>query len=233
MLGRLPHDPIRLAAVAPHLTTLAVPARLDRSRIDFAPGLYQNDILPDCTAVGLANSARAAAWVWAGTDIVVDPNRVRQLYAKAVKLPDDIVSLAGSGGVQMLDLLEAASGAGVDFGEQTLLVPTWERCDLSDQFNIAHAMLYGAAYLGVDLAGADMAARVWDKPYVPNVGDETPGSEGGHTIIAWDYEGLELGDLVRFGTWGEWKPGTWRWLLDRLDGQEAYCVKWRQFGAPA
>lgn len=231
--GRLPHDPARLAAVAPHQFQLAIPARLDRSHIPFVPGLYQNDILPDCTAAALADTARAAAWVWTGADIVIDPNKVRQLYARTVGVPDDIVQLAASNGAEVLDVLGTAATHGVDFGQQTLLSPTWERVDTSDVHNIAHAMLYGAAYLGADIADADMIAKVWDKPYQPPIGDETPGSKGGHCFFAWDYEGLELGDLVRFGTWGAWQPGTWRWLLDRLSDQEAYCVRWAQFGAPA
>ena len=85
-LGRLPHDPAALASApsfaAHHFAAVKPPALLDRSHIEFAPGLYRNDDLPDCSAAGLANAAGMVAAL-NGYGLAVNPDKVPLFYASA------------------------------------------------------------------------------------------------------------------------------------------------------
>ena len=226
-LGRLPHDPAALAAVPRHYAATLPPPVLDRSHIPFTPGLYGNDVFPDCTAVALANAARAASWVTAGCDLVVADSAPPAFYARCVGVADDPAAIEATDGAQMLSVLGQADAQGFDVGPQAL-VPTWASCPVTARFSLAHAMTMGALYFGAGLAGADQGAGTWD---TTTPGDQTRGSWGGHALIAWDYTGLGDGDIVRLGTWGRWQAATWRWVQARAD--EAYALAWRQIGAVA
>ncbi len=86
-LGRLPHSPAAVSA-APSLAghrfaATLPPAKVDRRAIPFAPGMYQNDSLPDCTAAGLANAAGMVAAL-NGYQLTVDPTLVPPFYAACV-----------------------------------------------------------------------------------------------------------------------------------------------------
>jgi hypothetical protein len=89
----------------------------------------------------------------------------------------------------------------------------------------------GTAYLGVNLAAADEVSNAWDINTPASAGDPTPGSWGGHCLLAWSYTGLGDEDVVTLVTWGSLLyTATWRWLASRC--QEAHVVIWRQLMKP-
>ena len=218
-LGRLPHDPVRVADLSAHrLGAIEPPKTLDRTREDFLPGLYGNDILPDCTAVAIANAARGVAHL-NGYDLVIDPDKVPALYGACIGNPPD---LAITTGARLLDVIDYQGARGYDVGPQ-ILVAHAGRINLA-RYSMASALAaLGPIILGVTLYDRDMdASGVWKSAEGKPKGDPV----GGHAVIGWCYEGLSQEDLVYLGTWGRWQPVTWRWLADQAD--EAYGLVWRQ-----
>jgi hypothetical protein len=226
-LGRLPHDPARVASapsLAAHRFAAAAPPRavVDRSGIPFSPGLYQNDSLPDCTAAGLANAASAVAWAEQGFQPVIQPALVVDFYAACINRPSATdAELMATDGAVMLDVLTRQATLGFDVGQQVPLVGLFGTLPLA---NIPHAIdRLSHAYLGVTLRERDMdMAALWDV----QDGRDDGAVVGGHCLVAWDYTGLQDGDTVRLVTWGQFQPATWPWLRARVD--EAYALTWRQ-----
>ena len=228
-LGRLPHDPDTVAFAPQHRMAAAspVPAKLVRAHIPFAPGLYDNDTLPDCTAAGLANAASAFGLVRSGAPPVIDPASVPRVYAACVDNPPD---LAASNGAVMQDVLQRAEAGGVDFGQQVPLLPTHAACDARSREQLAHVMLiYGAGYWGLDLTERDMAQM--GRPLLDDDGSDRSDVVGGHCVVGWAYDGLGDDDRVQIATWGRLQAVTWRWLGLRL--HEAWAVSWPQLVGPS
>ena len=219
-LGCLPHDPVAVAAAPRHkFGAVMPPAVLDRSLIDLQPGLYDNNTMPDCTAVALANYSRAVAAI-NGYQLALAAGKPLAFYAQCVGNPPN---LAATDGAVMLDVLIRQSTQGFDIGPEKLF-GQWGTVQKS-RTNLALAMSrFGAAYLGVTLRDRDMqtVGSVWD---VATGRDDGP-VVGGHAIMSFDYTGLADTDRVRVGTWGLWQPTTWRWLEARLN--EAYALVFRQ-----
>ncbi|MFL5255508.1 MAG: hypothetical protein ACJ8AI_21950 [Rhodopila sp.] len=195
------------------------PPKLDRHAIAFHPELYGNDVLPDCTAVSLANAARGVAAL-NGYDLVVDPACVPAFYSACVGNP---VNLAATDGAVMLDVLARQAARGFDIGPQ-VLHGLHGTIDSRSRSALAHGMArLGVGYWGVILRERDMErTAVWDVQDGRDDGDIV----GGHAVIAWDYTGLADDATVRLGTWGAWQPATWAWVSTRLE--EAHCIVWRQ-----
>lgn len=228
-LGRLPHDAARLTA-APSLMrhtfgVLAPLERLDCSGVGFTPGLYRNDVLPDCTAVALANHA-AACCALDGYTLAIEPAKVPDFFAASIGEPNAPEAvLAAAPGAVALDVLAFQGRSGLDLGLQTPLVGLWGTIDPADRAALANGVArLGGGYWGVDLYEADMAMpAVWDAQ-----GD--PGNlVGGHMVLAWDYTGLSDTDTVRIATWGGWQPATWRWVRARL--AESFGLVWPSLAA--
>ncbi len=220
MLGRIRHDPVALARAPSHrFGAVPPPMVLDRSATAFEPGLYQNDTLPDCTAVALANAARGVAAL-NGFDLVLEQASVPAFYGACVGNP---ANLAATGGAVMLDVLARQAAQGFDIGPQTLH-GLYATIDTRSRSALACGMArLGAGYWGVTLRERDMQrTAVWDVQADRDDGDVV----GGHAVVAWDYRGLADGDTLRIGTWGAWQPATWAWVAARLD--EAYGIVWRQ-----
>ena len=122
-LGRLPADPAALArapSLAAHrFAALAPPAAIDRGAVPFAPGLYENDTLPDCTAAGLANAAGMVAAL-NGFSLAIDPARVPAFYAGCVGCAPTDAAMAATDGAVMLDVLTRQAVEGFDVGPQLL-----------------------------------------------------------------------------------------------------------------
>ena len=228
-LGRLPHDDAAIARAPQHTMKAGapVPPVLNRSHIPYAPGLYHNDTLGNCTAAGLANAALAFALARSGFAPVIEPDKVVDFYALCVGNPPDLV--AAEGCVE-LDVLTRASTDGVDFGQQVPLGLTYGVADPKDRSEIAHITLtYGSAYIGITLTERDMdtiaAGGSWDDD-----GSDASPPAGGHCLLVWDYLGLKDTDPVRLATWGQLQTATWRWLGRRL--VEAYAISWPQLVGP-
>ncbi len=229
-LGRAPHDPDRLAAAFAtrrHVmgSDLVLPA-LDRSALDFSPGLYRNDTLPDCTAAGMANAFTAASLVLTGAVPAIDSTRIPLFYAACVGCAATDAAMAATDGAVMLDVLDEVEASGFDVGQQVPLVSTFAVIDPSDRTALAHAIsARGAAYLGIQLTEMDMTAFGAGTTLNDDVSDHS-GIVGGHCLVAWSYTGLHDTDTVLLATWGRLAPCTWRWLGRRLD--EAYSLSWPQ-----
>src|ERR1700722_13511082 len=87
-LGRLPHSPERLArglmaAPAPMLYRY----QLDRSAIDYQPGLFGNGTIPDCTCAGVANAAIASGLLRSAAPVIAD-GKPQRLYADVIGQPN-------------------------------------------------------------------------------------------------------------------------------------------------
>jgi hypothetical protein len=226
-LGRLLSDPIALAKIPSldghRFAAMAPPPYVDRSAVSFVPGLYQNNVLPDCTAVALVNAAQGVAAV-NGWQLDVDPNKVPAFYAKCIGLQGyTMAQLAATPGASLVDVLHTQL-QGYDIGTQTPLVGIPGQVPLNKLALASAIARLRHAYIGVWLRERDMET-------VPGVWDAVPGRDdgkqvGGHAVFLYDYTGLQDTDTVRVGTWGMWQHATWRWLLARCD--EAHALVWRQ-----
>ena len=224
--GRLAHDPTALASVPAHrFGAVPPPPALDRRSVVFEPGLFQNDTLPDCTAVALANVARATAAL-AGYQLVVEPALVPAFYAACVGVPDTEAAMAVTDGAVALDVLARQARDGFDIGPQKLYGQS-AAIDVASRSDLASGIARFVGYWGITLRERDMqtVGGRWD--VVPGR-DDGP-VVGGHMVIAWDYFGLQDSDVLRIGTWGTFQQGTWAWVHARLD--EAYGVGWPQLAA--
>jgi hypothetical protein len=218
--GRLPHDQEAVAAAPKHVFGVALPPLVvDRSQIAFKPGLYRNDTLPDCTAVALANGARAVGYL-NGFAVTVYDMAVPHFYSACIGNPPN---LAETEGANMLDVLRFQASHGYVLATQELVgvfgvVPL-------ERLSLAHSIArLGFGYWGLTLFQTDMEQFENRVPWTltPDRGAHI----GGHAVLGWDYTGLGDNDTVRIGTWGGFQAASWAWLEDRLD--EAYGVVWRQ-----
>lgn len=223
-LGRLPHDQVALGQAPAHLfAAVPPPPKLDRSAVHFVPELYENNYLPDCSAVGLANAARGVAAL-NGFGLVVDPDMVPAFYAGCVGCDATPAAMAATDGAVLLDVLARQATHGFSIGPQ-MLVGRHGTIQLSrTALALAMARL-GPIYLGVTLHDRDMqtaGSGVWDV----QPGRDDGVVVGGHCVISFDYTGLGDDDTVRIGTWGAWQSASWAWLAARLD--EAHGLVFRQ-----
>ena len=224
-LGRKAHDPAALAAAPAHkFGAVPPPVVLDRSAVEFVPGLYGNDYLPDCTAAGLANAARAVAAL-NDFNLVVDPDLVPAFYAGCVGCAPTPVAMASTDGAVLLDVLQRQAGQGFDVGAQELVGLYGTVTPSITALALAMARL-GHVYLGVTLHDRDMQANASGDVWDVQQGRDDGTVVGGHCIMGWDYTGLGYTDTVRVATWGKWQPATWAWVAARLD--EAHALVWRQ-----
>jgi hypothetical protein len=225
-LGRKQADISRLAA-APVLRRYGLappPPVVDRSAIAFTPELYQNDTLPDCTAVTLANCAQAASWVLTGTAQWIATGSVPAFYADSIGKPGATTTeLMATDGAEILDVLAYQASSGFDCGQQAPLVAHFGTIDASDRMGIAAAVAHlGCCEIGIRLYERDMdtfGVDPWDAD-----GSDPGALVGLHATFIWSYAGLGDEALVQIGTWGNWQPASWRWVVARTD--EAHGLLW-------
>lgn len=226
-LGRLPHDP-SVVAVAPSLAnhrfallaSQGPPAAVDRWSTPYSPGLYDNDLYPDCTACAYVNYARGVASI-NGFDIPVSTSAPRDFYAESVGIdPSDLAAIGASDGAVLIDVMRRQLTNGFQFGTQ-LFAGNWAVVPIDRKSLAMGVNFFGGLEIGLHLYQGDMAIpNVWDTDY-------TPGTlVGGHATHLWDYRGLGDTDIVRISTWGTFQNATWRWVESRI--AEAYVVLWRQ-----
>jgi hypothetical protein len=234
-LGRLQHDPQRLAAapsLASHRFAATPPASfVDRSAVAFEPQAWGNIELPNCTAAGLAN-AIGMVGALNGWQPAIEPSLVPRFYGACIGQPNATdEELAATDGAVVIDVLQYQVAHGFDYkmlppdAPREPMVGLWGT--LPNATAIAQAIdKLGHAYLGVTLRERDMQMpAVWD--FQPGRDDGKP--VGGHCIVAWDYAGLADDATIRIATWGEFQETTWGWLQARLD--EAHALVWRQLAA--
>ena len=209
-LGRLPHDPVALVRMPSladqRLASFAPRPVVDRSEVEFRPGLYHNDTLPDCTAAGLANAASAVAAL-NGFQLAIVPEKVPQFYAACVGCAPTFAAMEATLGAVVLDALNRQAAHGFDVLMQSPLVGLHAVIP-HKRSAIANAIdRLGHAYFGITLHQRDMGeAPVWD------VGDGRADGDavGGHVVVGWDYAGLDDGATLRLCTWGRFQKATWR-----------------------
>ena len=244
-LGRLPHNSDQIARMPQYSNVLAklpgngintAPYILDRSNnTHFRPGLDGNDRIGNCTAVGLANAARASAAIHGDFILNIDPSAATAFYSNSCGyVPGNPAT--DMGGVEA-NVLAYQAMYGFD-GGPALQVPlvadffTWDPADLNATRTVAY--LFGSAYLGVALAQVDQyvfdVGDVWDTDITGTASDQTVGSLGGHCVLAWDWTGTNDDDLVCLITWGAFQHATWRWVKSRC--QESHALLFRQLSGP-
>lgn len=227
--------PARVQARQPRLAGLRMmqvlpPPRLLRTGIDPAPLMLGNDTLGDCTSAGLGNAIRAVAALGGYQVAVTQADAIRFYAASTGYSPASPAT--DLGGVEA-DILAYAARHGFALGAQTLY-PLWGSADPLD-FNALRLVMagFGVAYLGVRLSVSDMdLIEATDGACVLDVtgqtcGDTTPGSAGGHCLLAWAYDGTAPTDRVTLLTWGSAATRcTWRWLASRI--MEVHGLLWPQ-----
>ena len=216
--GRLPHDPVAVAA-APQHTFGAVlpPEKLDRTLVDFLPGMFDNDRYSDCTSVALYNHARGVEWLEAQAELAVSRDAPLSFFAECAGDPPNLLAING---LVALDVLTRACRDGIPAAGQ-FLIPQFGVVRPT-RAALARAMArLGGLYVGVTLHDRELqGTRRWDTQGDPGAVD------GGHMVNLWAYDGLADDDNVWIGTWGYWQAVTWPWLESRTN--EAYGLVWRQ-----
>ncbi len=229
-LGRLPHNPARYAALPSFLRARFAyrqpPPVLDRRGVPFAPRMFDNDTLPDCTAAALANAALAVSALNGFETSILDA-LVPAFYADCIGQPlANLAELATTDGAVASEVLAWQYANGFTAGQQAPLGALFGTVPLTRDVLARGMADLGHGYWGVTLTERDMetagTSAAWDDNGTTPQGNVV----GGHMICAWDYLGLRDEDTVRVATWGALKPATWRWVARRL--QEAYCLVWRQ-----
>ncbi|WP_231854161.1 hypothetical protein [Gluconacetobacter diazotrophicus] len=226
MARRLGCLPARARPGQPRLSSLRMMARtapptLRRESIDPAPLMLGNDVLGDCTSAGIGNHLRATAAL-AGFQVAVETADAEAFYAASTGyVPGD--PSTDRGGVEV-DVLTVAGRDGYALADATFY-PLWGSAAPDDLNGLRNIMAgLGAAYLGVQLALADQPEDgVWD---TTTPGDQTPGSWGGHCLLAWAYDGTADDSRVSLLTWGGMRHATWRWVRSRI--MECHGLAWRQ-----
>lgn len=218
MLGK--RSAVHIAEV-PRMRAMAMmahrpPEVLDRSHINPNAQLLSNDVIGDCTAAGLLNAA-AAQCSLSGYRIGITDNDAIAFYTASTGY-DPTNPSSDVGGVE-IDVLGYAARHGLRTRDQ-VLYPSYGTID-HDDLNGARVCMshFGTVYAGFQLAMADQVPSqepyaVWD---TDGVGDNTPGSWGGHCALLWDYTGWGATDTVGIITWGRVQRATWRWVQSRCD----------------
>lgn len=229
-LGCLPHDPDKAAAMRAmrYGTQIPPPSLL---RAEWQPCLWDNDTIPNCTAVALGHAARAWCERMEGpsNDLSIATPFIDRLYAEAIGQPAaTLAQLAATEGADPLAVVETAQTSGFDVGGQVRLVPDFAILPPA-RTTLANGMVRsGSVMLALTLYAEDMDNFQNGKPWVL-VGDPGP-AEGGHMVAAVSYDGLQETGNVQIATWGVWKSASWEWVQARL--RLALVTGWRQLVPP-
>lgn len=202
------------------------PPRMIRSNVNFSPLLLANNVLGNCTSAGIGNTIRAVSALGGFQTNISDENAV-SFYSQSTGYSPNVPG-SDDGGVEV-DVLANAARQGYPV-ENERLYPLWGSLDPQDQNGIrCVAQAFGTTYLGVKLAIADQAnvGAVWDTNTPAEDGDPTPGSWGGHCLLAGaEWYGTQDTDIVLLTTWGTQQRATWRWVRSRI--MEAHALAFRQ-----
>jgi hypothetical protein len=228
-LGRLPHDPVAVAAMPKHMAAarpLTFP-KFDPASIKLLLG--QNDILPTCTATALANSALVYAIDHQGTNTALLESKIPAFYADTIGQPGaNLETLASTDGAVMLNVLNYQTANGFDirpypekafrlYALPTTIAPR-------DRATMAAAMeTHTSLWCGFNLLLGDQAPG---PKLDPRAGSQDPW--GAHCAILMRPTGLADTDTLWWGTWAEYIEVSWAWVDDRLE--EAYVLGWPQLG---
>lgn len=197
------------------LATMIAPPRLNRDHVAIQPKMDGNNRLGNCTAAGIANAIRAQAALGGFQCNITELDTIA-FYSCSTGY-DPLKPGTDEGGVET-EVLKYQSQHGFHGEAQTDYDGLWGNVEAQDlnMLRVVMARL-GVGYLGVNLALADQQDGTWDTDTPASFGDPTPGSWGGHCLLAWDYTGTNDTDIVRLVTWGALKSATWRWVKSRME----------------
>lgn len=191
-LGRLPHDPADVAAVAPHVMASAPVPEAYAPPVGFRVELGYNDQLPTCTVVGLLNSARLWCFRKHGFDLAYEKQRILDFYALVSGCAATESAIMATDGLVMLTVLQTAQEKGFRINSQDVLVPEFKRIEITDLNAIKVAVAGNeSAYVGFDLREADLSGD-W-------LGDVSGTVAGGHCAPPCGFDASGFTDM----TWGE------------------------------
>jgi len=177
-------------------------------------GLWDNDKLGDCTAVGIGNAFLNWTRHSQPSPLKITTPQIIALYSATTGY-DPAVPSTDRGAVE-IDVLNYVAKRGFDAGRKDPEVCTFVVIDPKDTVALKNSIAHlGVAYLGLQLPDSAQDQNVWKRTYGAD-GDDTPGSWGGHCVTAMAYDH----DYVRLITWGWTHLATWDWLSVYLD--EAY-----------
>ena len=178
--------------------------------------LGRNQEIGDCTSVGIANAILA----WTGNTLPVPVRATDEdcvaFYSETTGY-NPIFPFTDRGAVE-LDVLKYLSAIGFRAGRLTRETAAFASFTPRNTVAFRNAVAHlGCVYLGLDLPLQAQTQSVWTLDG-PITDDPTPGSWGGHCVIALAYS-LHYVSLI---TWGKVHLATWPWLARYCD--EAYAL---------
>lgn len=190
------------------------PPEADYSMAIKSRPLFGNDKLGDCTCAQGAHAIQI--WTSFTTGEVVLPlQTVIDFYGKTCGyIPGD--EFTDTGGV-LADVLKYWYLN--SFGDHKLLgfasIRPGNRASLKDSI-----YLFGAVSLGLQLPLSVQNKTVWDiSPDIPLVGNDAPGSWGGHAALGVAY----TPDYLLIYTWDKFIKASWTWV-DRYMDEAFACL---------
>ena len=229
MIGKLGLLQRPLAPNAPRLRQGAflerrAPDRVMRDGIAIAPGMYGNDVHENCTLVAYANCARTEMLVHQSVDLPITTDHVLARFRRMGWDPADPATDVG----QYMDVvMNDALRVGWDIGQQSLLTGLWAGIE-PDDLNALRLVIAGpgAVCLSLNLSKSDVLTDPWTMRPPASAGDDTPGSGGGHEVVAHAYSGTSDDDVLLIQSWGAIRPAPWPWVRSRLT--QAFMITFRQ-----
>lgn len=221
-LGKLaPKHDDRTFKLAKYLpVTLEPPANCDWTLKVAQPcGMMLNDTIGDCTCAAVGHEIQVAT-ANHGVEVTVPDANILGAYIAITGYDPTAALVDGENptdtGAAMLDVLKYWRTVGVN-GHKIM---AYAKVDLTDWLRVQQAIyLFGGIYTGLALPKSlDEDAPVWFLP--PNLlGDNAPGTMGGHCTFTPSYTG---GQLLKTITWGGLQPLSYEWL--RVYADEGYVV---------
>ncbi|CAN5950502.1 unnamed protein product [Sphagnum jensenii] len=191
----------------------------------FLPEMNDNNIYSNCVIVSLANSRRLQSWRNNNTDWVTKKEVIVNTFASFAGIENTPTALSACPGLGMLEVVEKAKVNGIDFGNQTVEVPSVGELAVTDRISMSRAVYFGGWWGGIELTEADTEAFETFLPTGANLSGFPSGiTVERHAIILSDINGLCDNDLVTIATWDRFISVTWEWLTSRLD--MAYFLEW-------
>jgi hypothetical protein len=176
-------------------------------------GLWKNDELGDCTAVGIGNALLGWTAYSQPHPLSITTDQVVKFYSATTGY--DGTAATDQGGNE-LSVLKWLSKHGFDAGRATPEQVAFASIEPTNTVALKNAIAHlGVAYLGIQLPLSAQYQNVWERTNGAD-GDDTPGSWGGHCVVAKGYDH----DYVRIITWGWTHLATWDWMSEYMD--EAY-----------
>ena len=213
-LGRKParHDPrtLMLKSLMPTMPA-PPPARDWTNKLPGDIGMLDNDRIGDCT---IASAAHLIQLWTSQTGLIQCPSLQEVIAAYSAVGGYSPTDPTTDQGANMLDVLNYWRNVGVGGYK----IGAYVKVDHTDTDHVKAAIDYfGGVYVGANLPIRAQGSP-WAGPINGAVGDDAPGSWGGHCMGVGGYDRTGTTYL----TWGARKPGDWLWWYYYVD--ECYAI---------